>query len=82
MRSRTITVAALLTFSMVTGGWLIVRGTHEAGSTPAEAQRLFNQVFSHIERFYVDSFRADALPESCRRNALRAGRSVHDASSA
>src|SRR6186997_1083054 len=55
MRSRTITVAALLTFSMVTGGWLIVRGTHEAGSTPAEAQRLFNQVFSHIERFYVDS---------------------------
>jgi carboxyl-terminal processing protease len=55
IRSRTITVAALLTVSMVTGGWLIVRGTHETGATPAEAQRLFNQVLAHIERFYVDS---------------------------
>jgi carboxyl-terminal processing protease len=55
IRSRTMTAAALLTVSMVTGGWLIVRGTHETSATPAEAQRLFNQVLSHVERFYVDS---------------------------
>jgi carboxyl-terminal processing protease len=55
LRSRTLTAAALLTASLVTGGWLIVRGTQGAAATPAEAERLFDQVFAHIERFYVDS---------------------------
>ncbi|HVD62332.1 MAG TPA: S41 family peptidase [Gemmatimonadaceae bacterium] len=55
IRSRTITVAALLTSSLFTGGWLIVRGAHDNPATPAEAERLFNQVFTHVERFYVDS---------------------------
>jgi carboxyl-terminal processing protease len=55
LRSRTLTVGVLLIVSMVTGGWLIVRGTHDAQATPAEAERLFGQVLRHIERFYVDS---------------------------
>lgn len=55
LRSRTLTVAAILTASLVTGGWLIVRGSHDATRTPAEAERLFDQVFAHIEKFYVDS---------------------------
>jgi carboxyl-terminal processing protease len=55
LRSRTLTVAALLAASLVTGGWLIVRGTHDTAATPAEAERLFDDVFAHIERFYVDS---------------------------
>jgi carboxyl-terminal processing protease len=55
LRSRTLTVAAVLTASLVTGGWLIVRGTHDTTATPAEAEHLFNQVFAHIEKFYVDS---------------------------
>ncbi len=55
LRSRTLTVAALLTASLVTGGWLIVRGTHNPAVTPAEAERLFDDVFAHVERYYVDS---------------------------
>ena len=55
LRSRTMTVAAILTASLVTGGWLIVRGTRTTTATPAEAERLFDQVFAHIEKFYVDS---------------------------
>jgi carboxyl-terminal processing protease len=55
LRSRTITVAAILTASLVTGGWLIVRGSRDTAATPAEAERLFDQVFAHIEKFYVDS---------------------------
>jgi len=55
IRSRTFTVATLLTLSMVTGGWLIVRGTRESGATPAEAQRLFDEVLTRVKRYYVDS---------------------------
>jgi carboxyl-terminal processing protease len=55
LRSRTITVAAILTASLVTGGWLIVRGSRDTAATPAEAERLFDQVFAHIDKFYVDS---------------------------
>ena len=55
LRSRTITVAAILTVSLITGGWLIVRGARDTRATPAEAERLFDQVFAHIDRFYVDS---------------------------
>ncbi len=55
LRSRTLAVASILTASLVTGGWLIVRGTHSIAATPAEAERLFNQVMSHVQRYYVDS---------------------------
>jgi carboxyl-terminal processing protease len=55
IRSRTMTVATVLIASLVTGGWLIVRGTHDGAATPAEAERLFNQVLRHVSRFYVDS---------------------------
>jgi len=55
LRSRTLTVAGILIVSLVTGGWLIVRGTHDSQTTPAEAERLFNQVMRHVSRFYVDS---------------------------
>ena len=55
LRSRTLTVAGILVVSLVTGGWLIVRGTRDGETTPAEAERLFNQVMRHDSRFYVDS---------------------------
>jgi carboxyl-terminal processing protease len=48
-------VAAVLGGSLITGGWLIVRGTRYGEATPAEAERLFNQVLRHVSRFYVDS---------------------------
>jgi len=62
MRSRTITVGALLVLSLVTGGWLLERGTHTgAVATKAEAARLFDQVFTHVYRNYVDSVGAQVM---------------------
>lgn len=61
LRSRTVAVATVLVASLVTGGWLIVRGTHDGTATPAEAERLFNQVLRHISRFYVDSVESPLL---------------------
>jgi carboxyl-terminal processing protease len=62
MRSRTITVGALLVLSLVTGGWLLERGTHTgAVPTKAEAARLFDQVFTHVSHNYVDSVDASIM---------------------
>jgi carboxyl-terminal processing protease len=56
LRSRTATVAALLMFSLVTGGWLLERGTRSGPvTTRAEAARLFDEVFTHVYSQYVDS---------------------------
>jgi carboxyl-terminal processing protease len=61
VRSRTITVAALLVLSLVAGGWLLERGTRPGAlATKAEAARLFDQVFTHVYQHYVDSL--GALP--------------------
>lgn len=61
-RSRTITVAAVLTMSLVTGGWLLEHGTRSgAVKTKAEAARLFDEVFTHIYRSYVDSLGAPIM---------------------
>lgn len=61
LRSRTITVAAILTVSFVTGGWLIARGAKDTMATPAEAERLFDEVFAHLDKFYVDSLGQQTL---------------------
>ena len=62
MPSRTITVAAVLVSAIITGGWLIERGTRSgATATPAEAARLFGNVFNKISRSYVDSIDAAAM---------------------
>jgi carboxyl-terminal processing protease len=61
IQSRTIAVAAVLVGSLVTGGWLIVRGAHDTSATPAEAEQLFDQVLSHVQRFYVDSVGSPVL---------------------
>lgn len=56
MRSRTITVAALLVLSVISGGWLIERGTRAGPvKTRAQAAKLFDDVFARISRNYVDS---------------------------
>ena len=62
LRSRTVTVAMLLMFSLVAGGWLLERGTHSGPvTTKAEAARLFDEVFTHVYRGYVDSIGAPAM---------------------
>jgi carboxyl-terminal processing protease len=62
IRSRTITVGALLVFSLLAGGWLLERGARSgAVATKAEAARLFDQVFTHVYRNYVDSMGSSAM---------------------
>ena len=61
-RSRTLIVGAMLVLSVITGGWLIERGTRAGPvSTPAEAARLFDDVFTKISRNYVDSIDTAAI---------------------
>ena len=61
-RSRTITVGLVLGISLVTGGWLLERGTRSgAVPTEAEAARLFDAVFTHVSDHYVDSLSEQAM---------------------
>jgi carboxyl-terminal processing protease len=60
-QSRTLTVAAVIVASLAMGGWLIERGTHSGPTTLAEAARLFDDVFVHVYRNYVDSVGAGML---------------------
>ena len=61
-RSRTITAGLLLLMALVTGGWLLERGTQSgAAPTTAEAARLFDNVFAHVSQHYVDSIGEPAM---------------------
>jgi len=53
MRSRAFVVLGVLSTALVTGGWLFARGL-DGGST-ISGPRLFDEVMTHIERYYVDS---------------------------
>jgi carboxyl-terminal processing protease len=62
MRSRTVATGLVLVTSLVTGGWLLERGTRSgAPQTVAEAARLFDVVFTHVARNYVDSVGDSAM---------------------
>jgi carboxyl-terminal processing protease len=61
-RARTGAVGVVLVVSMITGGWLIERGTRAGPvQTRAEAARLFDDVFTKVSRNYVDSIDAPAI---------------------
>ena len=53
MRSRAFVVLGILSTALVTGGWLLERGL-DSGTT-VSGPRLFDEVMTHIERYYVDS---------------------------
>ncbi len=55
---------ATLSAVLVTGGWMVGRGLdggRAAAAGPANGARLFDDVVSHVQRFYVDSVDADSL---------------------
>lgn len=61
-RSRTISTALVLAIALVTGGWLLERGTRSSTApTEAEAARLFDNVFNHVASNYVDSLGEPAM---------------------
>ena len=53
MRSRAFVVLGVLSTALVTGGWLLERGLE--GNSSVSGPRLFDEVMTHIERYYVDS---------------------------
>ena len=60
MKQRGILVAAVLSSALVTGGWLMERGDHAAPRDVASQARLFDGVFQHLRRDYVDTL-ADSI---------------------
>ena len=53
MRSRAFVVLGVLSTALVTGGWFFERGLDV--SSGVSGPRLFDEVMTHIERYYVDS---------------------------
>ncbi len=53
MRSRAFVVLGILSTALVAGGWLVERGLD--GGSSVSGPRLFDEVMTHIERYYVDS---------------------------
>lgn len=53
MRSRAFVALGILSTALVTGGWLLERGLD--GGSSISGPRLFDEVMTHIERYYVDS---------------------------
>jgi len=53
MRSRAFVVLMVLSTALVTGGWLVSRGLD--GASSVSGPRLFDEVMTHISRYYVDS---------------------------
>jgi carboxyl-terminal processing protease len=54
-RARTIIVTGTMFGAMITGGWLLHRGSRTGMFTAYEGQRLFDNVLQHVENDYVDS---------------------------
>src|SRR3954464_3105709 len=54
-RARTIIVAGTLFGAVITGGWLLQRGSRTGMFTAYEGQRLFDNVLQHVQNEYVDS---------------------------
>ncbi len=59
-RSRVVIALGILTGALVSGGWLFSRGL-VGGGAPFARERLFDNVFAHVQRYYVDSIPAGEL---------------------
>lgn len=60
-RARTIIVGGTLLGALVTGGWLLQRGSRTGAFTAYEGEQLFDNVLKHIETDYVDTVSDSAL---------------------
>jgi carboxyl-terminal processing protease len=60
MRSRAFVVLGVLSTALVTGGWLFAHGL-DRGPGSVSGPRLFDEVVTHIERYYVDSVSSSDL---------------------
>ncbi len=74
MKARTAFASLILLTSLLGGGWVLARGL----STPmpeTSGEALFDQVFTHVQRYYVDSLSDSLLFENAMVGMLR---ELHD----
>jgi len=53
-RARTVIVAGTLFGALITGGWLLQRGSRTGAFTEFEGAQLFNNVLRHVQNDFVD----------------------------
>src|SRR5262245_16444522 len=74
MRSRAVIVGAVLAAALVSGGWLMQAGLDGRVATVASA-KLFDDVLTRVQQFYVDSLSGDSLYQKAVDGMLR---ELHD----
>jgi carboxyl-terminal processing protease len=77
MKNRSIVAAAVLTSALVSGGWLMERGSKASGKDLASRAHLFDEVLQHIRRDYVDTLPDSTLYRHAIDGALRELRDPH-----
>jgi carboxyl-terminal processing protease len=60
-RARTVIVAGTLLGALVTGGWLLQRGSRTGMFTTYEGAQLFDNVMRHVQNDYVDPISDSAI---------------------
>ncbi len=78
MKSRAIVAAAVLSTALISGGWLMQRGSRGGSPDLAASTQLFDAVMQHLKRDYVDSLSDSVLYRRAVSGALR---ELHDAPS-
>ena len=77
MKNRSILVAAVLSTALVSGGWLMERGSRNPGRDLASRAHLFDEVLQHVKREYVDTLPDSTLYQHAIDGALRELRDPH-----
>jgi carboxyl-terminal processing protease len=68
-RSRVVVALGILTVALVSGGWLFSRGL-TGGGAPFASERLFDNVFAHVQRYYIDSISTGELFDRATKGML------------
>ena len=77
MKNRSIVAAAVLSSALVSGGWLMERGSKAPGKDLASRAHLFDEVFQRVRRDYVDTLTDSTLYRHAIDGALRELRDPH-----
>jgi carboxyl-terminal processing protease len=75
MKNRSIAAAAVLSSALITGGWLMERGSRAPAHDLASRVHLFDEVLQHLKREYVDTLPDSVLYRHAIDGALR---ELHD----
>lgn len=61
LRSRAVFAGAVLSSALVSGGWFVERGFLRPNTPVSDGARLFEEVYSHVARDYVDTLTDSTL---------------------